>query len=90
MVKFTTIANLSNNMTKSQKQIVTVNLINIDYNKYSHNKPMTKEQYYYRELFNKEFGDHDNVIPYFWMPRFIENVTDASARTLKIYNNQSI
>ena len=64
--------------------------MNIDYNKYSHNKPMTKEQYYYRELFNKEFGDHDNVIPYFWMPRFIENVTDASARTLKIYNNQSI
>lgn len=63
--------------------------MNIDNNKYSHNKPTTKEQYYYRELFNKEFEIHDNVIPYFWMPIFIENVIDSSARTLKVYNTQS-
>jgi asparagine synthase (glutamine-hydrolysing) len=63
--------------------------MNIDNNKYSHNKPTTKEQYCYRELFNKEFGIHCNVIPYFWMPIFIENVIVSSARTLKVYNTQS-
>ena len=28
--------------------------------------------------------NYDHVIPYFWMPKFI-NADDASARTLKIY-----
>ena len=36
---------------------------------YLHNQPKTKEQFYYRELFEKYYGGHSNVIPYFWMPR---------------------
>ena len=51
----------------------------------SHNIPTTPEQRYYRKLFQHSFGPNDNVIPYFWMPRFIE-ATDSSARTLNIYN----
>lgn len=56
---------------------------------YIHNTPRTKEQLWYRTLFEKEFGvkdtNVDTTIPYFWMPKFIENVNDASARTLDIY-----
>jgi len=49
-----------------------------------HNTPVTDEQKYYRKLFQKYYTYHSNVIPYFWMPKFID-ATDSSARTLEIY-----
>jgi asparagine synthase (glutamine-hydrolysing) len=58
-----------------------------NYNKCKHNNPTTKEQIFYRTIFNSIFGDNELVIPYFWMPRFI-NANDASARTLDIYNKK--
>lgn len=58
-----------------------------EYEKCNHNKPITKEQIFYRTIFNNKFGYTDNIIPYFWMPRFI-NANDASARTLDIYNKK--
>lgn len=52
---------------------------------------ITNEQLYYFYLFNKNYNDqyHNNeeIIPYYWMPRFI-NATDASARTLNIYSDK--
>lgn len=52
--------------------------------KYQHCTPFTKESYYYRKKFCEYFGDnHSNLIPYFWMPKWIES-NDPSARTLKI------
>ena len=51
------------------------------------NPPKTKEQIYYRHIFEKHYKSYSNVIPYFWMPKFIE-ATDSSARTLKIYKNK--
>ena len=62
---------------------------NIDTNKiYKHNQPKTKEQYYYREIFEKYYSGCEKVIPYFWMPRFVE-ATDSSARTLNIYKKSN-
>ena len=49
------------------------------------NEPKTDEQKYYRKLFNRYYKHYSTVIPYFWMPKFIE-ATDSSARTLKIYD----
>ena len=46
-----------------------------------HMKPRTKEQMYYRYLFEKKYPNRENVIPYFWMPKW-SNTTDPSARTL--------
>ena len=58
--------------------------------KYTHCPPTTKEMYYYRKIFEKHFGDNNSsVIPYFWMPKWT-NSTDPSARTLKIYKNNSL
>ena len=51
----------------------------------SWNEPKTDEQKYYRKLFNRFCKHYSTVIPYFWMPKFIE-ASDASARTLKIYD----
>lgn len=49
---------------------------------YSHNPPTTKEQKYYRYLFEKYYPGAESIIPFFWMPKYV-NATDASARTLK-------
>ena len=54
-----------------------------------HNPPKTTEQRYYRDVFNKMFYNNDTIIPYFWMPRFV-NATDASARTLSIYKDKNV
>jgi len=43
------------------------------------------EKKYYKTLFYNYFQGHEGVIPYYWMPRFVE-ATDASARTLDIYS----
>jgi asparagine synthase (glutamine-hydrolysing) len=51
---------------------------------YTHNTPKTKEQYYYRKLFEGFYPDSSNVVPYFWMPKYVA-ANDASARTLAIY-----
>jgi asparagine synthase (glutamine-hydrolysing) len=42
------------------------------------------EQYYYRDIFESYYPNLENIIPYFWMPKYV-NATDASARTLDIY-----
>jgi asparagine synthase (glutamine-hydrolysing) len=50
-----------------------------------HNPPTTKEQIYYRNLFDMYFENCERVIPYFWMPKYCD-AKDASARSLDIYN----
>jgi asparagine synthase (glutamine-hydrolysing) len=52
---------------------------------HSHLEPCTSEQYYYRKLFEESFPGLGKLVPYFWMPRYVE-ATDASARTLEIYH----
>jgi asparagine synthase (glutamine-hydrolysing) len=52
--------------------------------KYAHNTPTTKEQYYYRKLFESYYPNLGMIVPYFWMPKYVE-AKDASARTLTIY-----
>ena len=51
-----------------------------EYNE-NHLSPQTKEQMYYRYLFEQKFPKRENIIPYFWMPKW-SNTTDPSARTL--------
>lgn len=54
---------------------------------YYHNQPQTREQHYYRSLFENEYPQHATVIPYFWMPKWtkFKEGADASARELDIY-----
>ena len=55
--------------------------------KYKFNCPISKESLYYREKFNNFYSTNfDNIIPYFWMPKW-SNANDPSARTLNVYNN---
>ena len=52
---------------------------------YAHLPPETLEQEYYRSIFESKYKGLGEIVPYFWMPKFIEGVKDASARTLDIY-----
>jgi asparagine synthase (glutamine-hydrolysing) len=70
-----------------QEKVNSLSSSNI--NKFSintHNRPDTPEKIYYRSIFESHYPNLGNVVPYFWMPRYVE-ATDASARTLQIYNN---
>lgn len=54
-----------------------------------HLYPRTLEQYFYRKVFEYHFGkEYANVIPYFWMPQFVD-ADDCSARSLQIYQETS-
>ena len=53
-----------------------------------HLLPKTAEQYMYRKEFEKHYSGMGKLIPYFWMPKYAENITDPSARTLEIYNDE--
>jgi asparagine synthase (glutamine-hydrolysing) len=44
----------------------------------------TAEKEYYKKIFNLHYKSAKNVVPYLWMPKYIE-ATDASARTLSTY-----
>jgi asparagine synthase (glutamine-hydrolysing) len=50
-----------------------------------HLPPTTCEQRLYRELFETWYGGRGRIVPYFWMPKYVE-ATDASARTLEVYS----
>lgn len=50
--------------------------------------PTTPEQLLYRSIFEKHYPEQGKILPYFWMPKYV-NATDASARTLAIYNDVS-
>ena len=53
---------------------------------YTVNTPTTLEQLHYRMIFHTYFPHcNDTIIPHFWMPNFVD-ATDASARTLDVYN----
>jgi len=47
-----------------------------------HLVPKTSEQIYYRKIFEEHYKGLGNILPYFWMPKYV-NATDASARTLQ-------
>jgi asparagine synthase (glutamine-hydrolysing) len=55
--------------------------------RFSHLKPETAEQYWYRYEFMRIYGSNfARLLPYYWMPRYVEAL-DASARTLDIYSS---
>ena len=51
--------------------------------------PHTKEALYYHMIFDKYYPDQYHTIPYYWMPKWINNVSDPSARTLEIYKDDN-
>jgi asparagine synthase (glutamine-hydrolysing) len=72
---------IEENITKLVKN-GTIVIPNTDYKNI--NVPTTLEQKYYRYLYDKNYSGTADIVPYFWMPRYVK-ATDASARTLSLY-----
>jgi len=75
-------------LQRSWYQTIQERIPIMDKRTYTHNQPRTDEQYYYRHVFRCYYPDCDRVIPYFWMPKYV-NATDASARTLSQYKESN-
>ena len=45
------------------------------------------EKYYYQKWFRKFFPNVENIIPHYWMPKYV-STNDPSARTLETYKNK--
>lgn len=46
------------------------------------------EKAFYKNIFTENFPNCENIIPNYWMPKYINSVSnDPSARTLQYYNN---
>ena len=54
-------------------------------NTYKFNTPKSKESLYFRDIFNKHYPGRDNLIPYYWLPKWSGDTVEPSARTLKVY-----
>jgi asparagine synthase (glutamine-hydrolysing) len=50
-----------------------------------HLLPQTMEQYLYRKEFEKLFPGFGHILPRYWMPKYLQDITDPSARKLSIY-----
>ena len=55
---------------------------------YELNPPQSKESLWFRNVFNKHYPNNDEIIPYYWLPKWCGNVTEASARVLNCYNHE--
>lgn len=74
---------------KSWFEVIKDKLESMNIELSSSNLGLTKEQSYYKYIFDRAYPNCEQVVPYYWMPRFID-ATDASARTLKIYNSDNL
>jgi asparagine synthase (glutamine-hydrolysing) len=77
--------------TKPWFEIINENISGSDDPSYvdtNHNLPVTMEQRYYRTIFSRLYPGREGIIPYFWMPRFVD-ARDCSARTLEIYSRRN-
>jgi len=58
---------------------------NIEFENHLNLKSIDKEKIYYKSLFSNFYPNCTSILPYYWMPKYI-NSSDPSARTLNIYN----
>jgi len=60
--------------------------LDLEQKSYMWNPPKTAEQQWYRQIFEEAYPGLGRLVPYFWMPKYVE-ASDASARTLDIYRD---
>jgi asparagine synthase (glutamine-hydrolysing) len=84
------VSSIKSSWHKSLKEYIDTMISDEEFEKASeeitHCKPLLKESFFYRKVFNSYFedGKHDNLIPHFWMPKWTD-VIDPSARELGNY-----
>tara|TARA_B110000208_G_C11800740_1_gene442089 strand:+ start:5744 stop:7354 length:1611 start_codon:yes stop_codon:yes gene_type:complete len=54
--------------------------------KYTWNCPKSKENMWFREIFNEHYSGCEKTIPYYWLPKWSGDITEPSARVLQCYD----
>jgi asparagine synthase (glutamine-hydrolysing) len=54
-------------------------------NNYKGLQPVSKESYYFRKIYDSNYKDRENIIDYYWLPKWSGNIIEPSARVLKVY-----
>ena len=52
---------------------------------YTYLPPLLKESMWYRNIFESYYPQRQEIVPYYWLPRWCGNTIDPSARTLTNY-----
>ncbi len=52
--------------------------------------PHTKEALFYHKIFDSYYPNQYHLCPYYWLPKWIDGVSDPSARTLKVYSELEV
>jgi asparagine synthase (glutamine-hydrolysing) len=82
------VSSIKNSWHQSVKNFVDAIITDDEFKEASkginHCRPLLKESFYYRKVFDSFFPGHYNLIPHFWMPKWT-NVIDPSARELGEY-----
>lgn len=78
---------ISNKMNEKAKEL-QIESIQKGQDKYyfMHEANIDSEKMYYKDIFNQFYPNCEQIVPYFWMPKYT-NATDPSARTLDIYKS---
>lgn len=50
--------------------------------------PVEAERQWFMKKFKSHYAGCEHTIPYYWLPKWCGDVTDASARTLDVYKNR--
>jgi asparagine synthase (glutamine-hydrolysing) len=52
---------------------------------YPHHTPKTKEAFWMRQIYSEIYPQMEHLIPYQWLPKWVGNIQDPSARKLSVY-----
>ena len=64
-------------------KLITDDEFEIESNHMTTNRPMLKETYYYRKIYNVYYKDFQDAIPYYWLPKWCrKDIIDPSAREI--------
>jgi asparagine synthase (glutamine-hydrolysing) len=55
--------------------------------KYKGVQPVSKESYYFRKIYESNYKNREDVIKYYWLPNWVGDIKEPSARVLKVYEN---
>ena len=81
---------ISEKMNEEQRELQSIALNHEQDKAYWFFEPnIETEKIYYKKIFDKEYPNCAHILPYFWMPKYT-NATDPSARTLDVYNSNTI
>jgi asparagine synthase (glutamine-hydrolysing) len=69
------------------EEIITDDEYTKNKNNYAGVQPVSKESYYYRKIYESHYKSREDVIKYYWLPNWSGNITEPSARVLKVYEN---